>query len=376
MRGVRQERAERLRARMGEAGLEGLVASAPGSIFYLSGFRGSSGALLITQDHAALLSDFRYRLQAKEQCSKEQAPGYEFVEVGGGAGGAGLAGRRLFAAAGALAKEWGVGRLGYEAGHLSCQRREELAEGAAGLELTGAPPMIEEMRATKSAAEVERMRGAAALADEALARMVELLVPGATEREVALEGEFLMRKAGAEAAAFDMIVASGPRSALPHAETTDRRLAPGDLVVVDMGARVEGYCSDMTRTFAVKRASRRAREVYALVYRAQRAGAGAVREGALCREVDAAARTVIAEAGYGEAFGHSLGHGVGIEVHEGPRLGGDEETRLAAGNVVTVEPGVYLAEMGGVRLEDMLAVTGDGAKTLTGSPMEAELPVV
>jgi len=350
-----------LRAELSESGVDGLVVSAPGNVFYLSGFRGSAGLLLIGAEQQTLFSDFRYRLQAQEQASD-----FAFVEVSGG----------LAAAVGAAAREAGLERLGYDGASVTCEQRDKLAVGAEGIALTDASGLVEKLRTVKSPEEVERIRGAAALADAALARMVSALRPGMTERQVALEGEFLMRYAGAERAAFDVIVASGPRSALPHAETTNRELRRGDLVVIDIGAVLDGYCSDMTRTFVVKRATQQAQDVYRLVYAAQRAGAAAVREGAVCQEVDGAARSLIEEAGYGEHFGHGLGHGVGIEVHEGPRLAKRVEKRLAAGNVVTVEPGVYLDGVGGVRLEDLLVVEADGAAVLTGSPMSPELPVL
>jgi Xaa-Pro aminopeptidase len=355
-----QQRLGRLRARLAEADLDGLVVSTPSNIFYLSGFTGSSGALLVSRDRAALLSDFRYRLQAREQ-----ATDCEFVEIP----------RKLYFNLGALAKTWELRRVGFEGGHLTCEAKEQLAQGAEGVELTPASP-VEELRVVKSAAEVACIRAAAHLADDALAAMVRLLRPGVTEREVALEGEFHMRRAGAEAAAFDLIVAFGPHSALPHAETTERRLQPGDLVVIDIGARVAGYCSDMTRTFASVEASPQAAEIYSICYRAQRAAAAAVKPGAACGEVDAVARTMIEAAGYGDAFGHGLGHGVGIDVHEGPRLAREIETKLQAGSVVTVEPGIYLADIGGVRLEDLVLVGEDGAETLTGSPMAEELPII
>jgi len=350
-----------LRAGMSESGIDGLVVSAPSNVFYLSGFRGSAGLLLIGPEEPRLFSDSRYRLQAQEQASE-----FAFVEVSGG----------LAAAVGAAAREAGLAELGYDGANVTCEQREKLAEGAEGIALSDASGLVEELRAVKSPEEVARIRGAAELADAALARMVLALRPGMTERQIALEGEFLMRYAGAERAAFDMIVASGPRSALPHAETTNRELRPGDLVVIDMGAVLDGYCSDMTRTFVVKKASQQARDIYRLVYEAQRAAAAAVREGAVCQEVDGVARSRIEAAGYGEHFGHGLGHGVGIDVHEGPRLAKRVEKRLAAGNVITVEPGVYLDGVGGVRLEDLLVVETDGAATLTGAPMPAELPAI
>jgi len=355
------DRLSRLRDRMRTAEIDGLVVSSPGNIFYLSGFRGSSGAVLITQQRSRLFSDFRYRLQAREQ-----APDFEFVE----------APRRLLARVGEAAGEEGLERLEYDPTHLTCEMRDQLADGAPGLDLAPAEGLVEALRSVKSADEVERIAAAAALADAALARMIELLRPGATERASDLEGEFLMRRQGAEAAAFDMIVASGPRSALPHAETTDRELRPGDLVVIDMGAKVSGYCSDMTRTFAVQSAPKAAQDIYGIVYRAQRAAAAGVRAGAVCGDVDSIARAMIEEAGHGDDFGHGLGHGVGIDVHEAPRLAEGQEAALVAGNVVTVEPGIYVDGFGGVRLEDLLVVGAEGAETVTASPMPAELPVV
>jgi Xaa-Pro aminopeptidase len=355
-----RSRLEALRAGLPE-GAAGLLVSTPSNIFYLSGFRGSAGLVLVTRDRALLYSDFRYRLQAGQQ-----APDFEFMEVA----------RGLLKGAGEHVRPLDLGTVGYESAHLTCQGLVQFGEAALGVELAPVENAVEQLRMVKSPEEVAQMRTAAALADEAMAQIVALLRPGAREREIALEGEFLMRRRGAEAAAFDVIVASGPNGALPHAETTERALQPGDLVVVDIGARTHGYCSDMTRTFAVAEASDQAREIYELVYRAQRAAAAQVRAGAGCGELDAVARSMITEAGYGESFGHSLGHGVGIDVHEGPRLAREVETKLSSGNVVTVEPGVYLEGVGGVRLEDMVVVTESGADTLSGYPMAPELPIL
>jgi Xaa-Pro aminopeptidase len=357
----REERVARLREGVAAVELDGLVVSAPADVFYLSGFRGSSGVLLIAPGRAMLFSDFRYRLQAAQQ-----APGFEFVEVK----------RRLLGTLGEVAKANGVRRLGFDPTHLTCAQNEELATGAEGVDLSPAAGLVGALRAVKSPEEVDCIRAAAQLADQALSHLVTLLQPGARERDIALAAEFVMRRAGAEAAAFDLIIASGPNSALPHAETTDRELQPGDLVVVDIGARLHGYCSDMTRTYAVCEAPPRLRDIYRLVYQAQRQAAAAVRPGAVCGELDRMARTLIEEAGYGDCFGHGLGHGVGLEVHEAPRLRKDEQAELVPGNVITVEPAIYLPEIGGVRLEDLLVVTQNGADVLTGSPMPSELPVI
>ncbi len=359
--GLRDERLARLRSDIAERGLDGLVVSAPSNTFYLSGFRGSSGAALVTGERALLFSDYRYRLQAREQ-----APEFEFVEVP----------RHLLRGVANTAREMDVKRIGYDPAHMTCELRDELAEGSRGAELVPAPGAVEDLRAVKSPVEVECIRSASALAEKALGHMVSLLRAEAVEREVAIEGEYVMRRAGAERAAFDVIVASGPRSALPHAETTGREMRAGDLVVIDIGAEAEGYSSDMTRTFAIGGASQEQRDIYELVYRAHLAGAAAVGPGVACGEADAAARSIIDEAGYGEAFGHGLGHGVGIDVHEAPRLRPDEQTPLVPGHVVTVEPGVYVEDVGGVRLENMVVVTGEGRETLTRLPMEPDLPVI
>jgi Xaa-Pro aminopeptidase len=354
-------RLSRLRERMRTAGVDALAVSAPSNVFYLSGFRGSSGVLLVTEERVLLFSDFRYRLQAREQ-----APEAEFIEVP----------RRLMARLGETAAESGVKRLGYDPQHLTCALKEQLAEGAKELETAPTGGLVEALRAVKSSEEMDLIGAAATLADETVTFMRDLLKPGATEREVALEAEFFMRREGAEAASFDIIVASGPRSALPHAETTDRELRVGDVVVIDLGARVGGYCSDITRTFAVGHASDKTHEVYRIVHAAQRAALAGVHGGAVCGDLDGIAREIIEEAGYGDRFGHGLGHGVGIDVHEAPRLGGGEETLLAAGNVVTVEPGIYLEGEAGVRLEDLVLVCDEGAETLTGSPMPPDLLVL
>jgi Xaa-Pro aminopeptidase len=353
-------RLEALRASLPEQVKAHLVSN-PSHIFYLSGFTGSAGMLLVSRAEALLFSDFRYRLQAAEQ-----APDYEFVEIAKG----------LVKSAGQVAQSRGLRRLAVDPVHLTCQAQAQFAEGAGEAEVLPCEGLVEALRAIKSPAEIDRIRAAAALADRALAHMVSLLRPGVTERELALKGEFLMRREGAQSVSFDMIVASGPHGALPHAETTDRPLQPGDLVVVDLGARVQGYCSDMTRTFGLGPTSREAKAIYDLVYRAQRAALAQVRAGAVCGDLDAIARTLITEAGHGDDFGHGLGHGVGIDVHEAPRLGREVETVLEVGHVVTVEPGVYLAGIGGVRLEDLVAVGAESIEVLTQYPMASELPVL
>ena len=236
------------------------------------------------------------------------------------------------------------------------------------MELAEAAGLVEGLRAIKDADEVARIRAAAVLADEALRAVLARGLAGRTEREVALDLETEQRRLGAEAAAFPAIVASGPHGALPHAAPRDIRIEAGTLVVIDWGAQLDGYCSDCTRTYATGALGAAATEVYALVLRAQEAALDAVAPGPSGREVDAVAREIIAAGGHGEHFGHGLGHGVGLEVHEGPRLSVTGEEALAAGNVVTVEPGVYVPGEIGVRIEDLVLVTAGGHAVLSGEP--------
>jgi Xaa-Pro aminopeptidase len=227
--------------------------------------------------------------------------------------------------------------------------------------------IVEELRAVKDVGEVERIRAAAALADEVYGMLRGQGLVGRTEREVALALENEMRRLGAAGPSFDSIVASGERGALPHAQPTDDPIARGTLVTLDIGARLDGYCSDCTRTWATGELPGDLADAYALVRRAQEESLAAVRPGPAGREVDAVARRIIEEAGHGEHFGHGLGHGVGMEVHEGPRLARTAEAPLVAGNVVTVEPGVYLPGRGGVRIEDLVVVTEAGHTVLSGT---------
>ncbi len=262
-------------------------------------------------------------------------------------------------------------RLGFEAGHVSVRDFNRLREQLPRrIELVALDGLPERLRAVKQPDEVARIRAATALADAAFERVVAGGIVGRTEREVALALEVEMRRAGARRPSFETIVAAGPRGALPHAQPRDVEIGPGELVVVDWGAEVDGYCSDCTRTVATGELDERAGEVYALVLEAQLAGLGAVRAGAECRAVDSVAREVIDAGGYGERFGHGLGHGVGLDIHEAPALSQSYEGTLEDGNVVTVEPGVYVPGAFGVRIEDLVVARVDGPEVLTAIAKE------
>lgn len=331
------------------------------NVRYLSGFTGSNAALLVFADDRdpVLATDGRYRTQAAQQ-----APDLEVAMER--ACGRHLAGRAASA---------GVQRLGFESHVVTVDGFDALAGEAGGTELVRASQMVEALREIKDAGEVALLRLACEAADGALIDLVERggLRPGRTEREVGRELEALMLDHGADGVSFETIVAAGANSAIPHHRPTDAALAVGDFVKIDFGALVGGYHSDMTRTFVLGKAAGWQREIYQLVAAAQQAGREALQGGAALAEVDAAARHVIADAGHGEHFGHGLGHGVGLEIHEAPGINATAAGTLLAGSVVTVEPGVYLPDRGGVRIEDTLVVSetsGHAPELLTRFPKE------
>ncbi|MDR7483502.1 MAG: Xaa-Pro peptidase family protein [Armatimonadota bacterium] len=349
---IATDRLERLRAWLAASGVEAVIVSTQENLTYVSGFRGSAGFGIVSGDRACLVVDFRYVEQAAEQ-----APGWEAVRAQG----------QLLEAAAALVRAWGVRRVGVEGEAFAVaafRRLQAMVDPAEVVPLEG----LDRLRWRKDPEELARVRRAAAVADAAFLEALPLLRPGATEREVAAALEYAMRRRGADGIAFDTIVASGPRSALPHGRASDRVIGRGEFVIVDFGAVVEGYRSDCTRTVVTAPADARHREIYALVLAAQEAALAALRPGMTGRDADAVARERIVAAGYGEAFGHGLGHGVGLAVHEGPRLSPRDDAVLPPGAVVTVEPGVYVTGWGGCRIEDLVVLTDRGCEVLTQAP--------
>jgi len=362
-------RAERLGGELRDRELDALLVASPVNVRYLTGFTGSNGLALISTAAGEgengvhrFFTDFRYTVQ-----SAAQVPPTFAREV--------VTGSLLEAAVGAL--DGPSGKLGYDDASTTVAERARLAVALPrGWELVECAGVVERLRAVKDEGEVELMRAAARLADEALQGVLEAGLVGRSEREVAIELELRMRRLGADAPSFSSIVAAGAHGALPHAEPRAEAIPRDVLVTIDWGAMHEGYCSDCTRTYATGDGiSTQAREVYELVLAAQEAGVAAVQAGPTGRDVDAIARAVIERAGHGEHFGHGLGHGVGMDVHEAPRLSRVEsEQPLRAGNVVTVEPGVYLPGELGVRIEDLLVVREGGQEVLNG--LEKGLTVV
>lgn len=357
-------RVSRVVERLGSAGeeqgaVDALLVTSLVNIRYLTGFTGSAALLLLTADEVIFVTDGRYGEQAVAQL--DAAGVTARIEVSTYEQRAVLAG---------AVRAAHVRRLALEAEHVSwSQQRRFASEWFPGVELIPTTGLVEGLRRVKDDGEVARIEAAAAIADEAFALVRDRLEEGPTEREFALELDSQIRRLGAEGNSFETIVGSGPNGARPHLRPTDRVILPGDLVVVDFGAVVDGYCSDMTRTMMVGgHADATQRRMLDVVLEAQASGVAAVAPGVQARAVDEVCRTVIGKAGWGDAFVHGTGHGVGLEIHEDPRVARTSEAVLEVGNVVTVEPGVYLPEHGGVRIEDTVVVTPEGCRSLTHTP--------
>ncbi|KKC46166.1 MULTISPECIES: M24 family metallopeptidase [Paenibacillus] len=350
-----KQRVEKLRGKLEEQGLEALLVGSPYNRRYISGFTGSSGWVLLTSSKSWFLTDFRYTEQAAEQVQ-----GFEIVEH---------AADYMESVRELLAAE-GITRLGFEQEHTVYSNYVRWGQVLGSIELVPAAGIIESLRAVKDASELAIMQEAADLADATFDYIKGLIKPGMKESDVALEMEVFMRSRGATSSSFDTIVASGERSALPHGVASGRVIGSNEFVKLDFGALYNGYCSDLTRTVAVGEPSAKHREIYEIVLEAQLHALANIRPGMTGIEADALARDVIAKHGYGDQFGHSLGHGLGMEVHEKPNLSKRSDNVLTPGMVVTVEPGIYIPGFGGVRIEDDIVITENGIQILTASPKE------
>jgi Xaa-Pro aminopeptidase len=344
-----------LREAIGRADLDALLVSALPNIRYLTGFSGSNALLLVTALDAVLFTDFRYAEQVRDEVPSAVSVRIEPASLWLG----------LWEVLGAGA---GLERLGFESAHLLHRDFQRLLEQGARWRWRPVEDLVEALRERKDAEEVAAITRAVGMAEAALTSVLAALHPGMTELAVAGILERALRDAGSEAHPFPAIVASGPRSALPHARAGGRVLRRGDLVLLDFGAVADGYCSDLTRTVVLGPASAEQRAVHEVVRDANRRASGAIRAGMSGKAADALAREYIAARGYGDAFGHSLGHGIGLEVHEAPRLARTVEAPLPEGAVVTIEPGIYVAGWGGVRLEDDVWLAPDGPRVLSRFP--------
>ncbi|MGH9288285.1 MAG: M24 family metallopeptidase [Acidimicrobiales bacterium] len=360
------DRSARLRSRLTEVPCDALLVTNLTNVRYLTGFSGSAALLLVPANEAAepvFVTDGRYRDQATSQLAEAGVEARTVIGLEEDA--------RRQALTDAVS---GVARLGLESENVTwAQTRRFDDNWFADAELVPTVGLVESLRLVKDAGEVARIQAGCAMADAALAAVRHRLGEGATEAEVALELEWQMRRLGADGPSFETIVASGPNAAMPHHQAGARRIVEGDLVVLDFGALVDGYHSDMTRTVMVGEPNDTQARMYEVVQEAQAAGVAAVKSGVEAKAVDDACRSIIRDAGWGEAFLHATGHGVGLDIHEPPRVARTTDAILADGHVVTVEPGVYLAEHGGVRIEDTVVVTSEGCRTLTQAPKESHL---
>ncbi|MBI2852781.1 MAG: aminopeptidase P family protein [Chloroflexi bacterium] len=350
-------RLEKLRGKLAETELDGIIISQPENRYYLSNFLGTAGYLLITRSEAVLATDFRYTEQANEQ-----ATAYRVVQIVGSA----------FDWFLQLIGELRINRLGFEAGHVTFSFHRRLSEAVSiaqsPLQLLPTDGLVESIRAVKEPEEIELIAKAAQIADSAMDYVRGIIRAGMTEKGVAWAIEKFMREQGSQSLPFEAIVASGPNAALPHHRPTERSFGQGEPVVIDIGAKVGGYCSDLTRTLRVGapvHGDDLFNRVYDTVIRAQQAAAGMIFEGMSGGEADGLARRVIDDAGYSHAFGHSLGHGVGLAEHEQPRLGPNSSDALVSNMVFTVEPGIYLPGWGGVRIEDLVVMENGRVRTLS-----------
>ena len=349
-----KSRLQKLCQSLVEKEIEAIFISQPENRYYLSGFDGSAGFLLINEKNSILATDFRYLEQAKRQ-----APDFEIVPISGDIEG-------WFPR---LVSDLELKKFGFEAGHISFATYRQLSDilnkVGSQLKLVPTDGLVESLRAIKETEEIEFITKAVEIADAAFDYIEDMIHIGMSEQEVAWETERFMRERGSQTVPFDIIIATGENSALPHARPSQRTISSGEPVVIDMGARVGGYCSDLSRTICLGDTDDTFNKVYDVVLGAQLAALAMIEEGMKGEEADGLARTIIGEAGYGEAFGHGLGHGVELAPHEQPRLGPKSSELLASGMVFTIEPGIYLTGWGGVRIEDLVVMEGDKARVIS-----------
>lgn len=351
-----EKRLANLRAEMVSQGVEAYLITNPYNRRYITGFTGSTGVAIVTQDEAIFITDFRYVEQVKIQCPHFRLE-VQTTSV-------------IWHTVHEVIKKLGIQKLGFEDAHMTFAQYQALSQGNSTIEYIPAPKLVEELRMVKNDDELAIIRHAASIADGAFEQIIQYVQPGMKESDVQLRLKVLMIEMGATAPSFDIIVASGVRSALPHGVASDKVIEQGDLVTLDFGAVYQGYVSDLTRTFMMGKPNEKQKEIYDIVLEAEKNAVAALRPGMTGIEADAVARNLITERGYGEFFGHGTGHGIGLEVHEEPRLSQMSRFVLQPGNIVTVEPGIYIPDFGGVRIEDDVLITESGYEVLTHSTKE------
>lgn len=345
-------RLKRLREKLIEKNMDAIFVSKRDNYVYLSGFTGTSAYLLITETEAILITDFRYVEQASNQ-----APLFEVIQYQGS----------MLETLNGIVKSKGIGKLGFEESYITYDKYNEYVTKLEIKEFAPSEGLIEKLRIVKDRLEIDTIKKAVKIADDTFTHILKFLKPGITEIEVAAEMEYHMRKLGAKGTSFDTIIASGKRSSMPHGVASDKKLEAGDPVTMDFGALYHDYCSDMTRTVFLGQPDPEIKRIYSIVLEAQLKALEGAKEGLLGKEIDAIARDHITANGFGDHFGHGLGHGVGLEIHEEPRLSKLGNVRMENGMVVTVEPGIYVNGLGGVRIEDIIVINGEKPSILTES---------
>lgn len=345
-----ETRIKQIRNLLHQNSLDGILIEKPENRRYVAGFTGTTGSVLITRQEALFFTDFRYTVQAKQQCN-----GYKIIEIS-----------RTYPLTDAL-KELDLNRLGIEEDYMTYGKYIDYKEKLTAIELVPLKGALIKLRSIKSQEEIELIQRAASIADDCFSHILSYIKPGMRELEIALEIEYFMKKRGASGLSFESIVASGQRSSLPHGVASDKIVEAGDLITLDFGCIFNGYCSDMTRSFVLGQATEKQKEIYHIVLEAQEAALKAVAPGIKGKELDQIARDIIKQKGYGEFFGHGLGHGVGLEIHELPHVNSLGEIDMEPGMVITIEPGIYIPEFGGVRIEDLVVVTESGFRVLSKS---------
>jgi Xaa-Pro aminopeptidase len=349
------KRIAKLKEKLKENEIEAFLVTKKENVRYLSQFTGTAGKLLITQNDSVFITDFRYLDQAEEQTD-----GCVIKEISS----------NFIEGFSELLKRKKIRNLSFESQDLSFKMYQKLKEKMDLDSLNPVESMVEKLRMIKDQSEVEKIKKAVEIADQGFQFLLDFIKPGKTEKEVALELEFFMKRNGGAANAFDFIVASGKRGALPHGVASNKKIEKGELVTIDFGTVFQGYHSDITRTVAVGEPDPKLKEIYEIVLKAQLRVIDQIKAGMSCVEADKIARDIIADAGYKENFGHGLGHGIGLEIHEGPRLSYTSEDSLKKAMVVTDEPGIYISGLGGVRIEDDLLITENGCEVLNSAAKE------
>lgn len=352
---MKNSRVQRLHQLLEEKQLEAIIIESPINRRYLSGFTGSAGTLLITTSESYLLTDFRYRTQAADQAVNFNVLEYDASPMDD---------------IKSLLNGAGIKQVGFEQDHVTFAQYKQWEDALDGITLVPTTGLVEQIRMIKEPAELQILQEAADLADRTFAHILNYIKPGVRELDIALEMEMFMRSNGATSSSFDTIVASGERSAMPHGIASERIIGNNEFVKLDFGAYYKGYCSDITRTVAVGKPDEKLIEIHNIVREANLTALDSIKPGDTGRQGDAYARDVIEKYGYGELFGHGTGHGIGLEIHEAPRLSRFSDTILTPGMTVTVEPGIYIPGLGGVRIEDDIVITESGIQIITSSPKE------